>query len=243
MNLQVPKPQRQTGRSAATIHGKGWLLAARVSKLMRSEPGVARPVPQKETSMRNTFCWATALLLAIVPAMLRAEKKGDKKVVPAVLNFKMKTLDGKDTDLSKYQGKVVLFVNVASKCGKTPQYKGLQELYDKYGKDGLVIVGVPANEFAHQEPGTDAEIAKFCESHYNVKFDMLSKVVVKGKDITPLYKFLTSKETNPKFGGEIKWNFTKFLVSRKGEVVGRFEPGVEPTSPEVVKAIETELAK
>ena len=115
--------------------------------------------------MRTMFCWTVALVLAAAPAALRAEEKGDKKVVPAVLNFKMKTLDGKEADLSKYQGKVVLFVNVASKCGLTPQYKALQELHDKYAKDGLVIVGVPANEFGKQEPGTDADIAKFCETN------------------------------------------------------------------------------
>src|ERR1700677_167898 len=118
---------------------------------------------------------AAALLLA--PGLARADDKdkGDKKV-PAVLNFKMKGLDGKDVDLSKYQGKVGMFVNVASKCGNTPQYAQLEALHEKYGKDGLVIVGVPANEFGHQEPGTDLEIAKFCESTYNVKFPMLSKV-------------------------------------------------------------------
>jgi glutathione peroxidase len=189
--------------------------------------------------MRNTFCWAVALVLAVAPAF-RAEDKGDKKMVPPVLNFKMKTLDGKDADLSKYQGKVVLFVNVASKCGLTPQYKGLQELYDKYGKDGLVIIGVPANEFGKQEPGTDADIAKFCETNYNVKFPMLSKVVVKGDGICPLYKTLTSDKT---YGGDISWNFTKFLISKNGEIVGRFEPKVEPSDPALIKSIEAELKK
>jgi glutathione peroxidase len=192
--------------------------------------------------MRKTVCWAVALVLAAAPA-LRADDKGDKKMVPPVLNFKMKTLDGKDVDLAQYQGKVVLFVNVASKCGLTPQYKALQALHDKYAKDGLAIVGVPANEFGMQEPGTNAEIAQFCEANYNVKFDMLSKVVVKGDGISPLYKFLTSKETDPKFAGEIKWNFTKFLVSKNGEVVARFEPKTEPNDPEVIKAIEEQLKK
>src|SRR6202035_5785599 len=106
---------------------------------------------------------------------------------------------------------VVLFVNVASQCGYTPQYKGLEALHEKYAKDGLVIVGVPANEFGAQEPGSDEEIAKFCSAKYNVKFDMLSKVAVKGKDICPLYQYLTSKDTDPKFAGDIKWNFTKFV--------------------------------
>jgi glutathione peroxidase len=155
----------------------------------------------------------------------------------------MKGLDGKDVELSQYQGKVVLIVNVASKCGYTPQYEGLQKLYDKYKKDGLVVLGVPANEFGRQEPGSNEEIAKFCESKYGVTFPMLAKVVVKGEGICPLYKHLTDKKTDPKYGGEIKWNFTKFLVNRNGEIVNRFEPAVEPTSKEMTEAIESELKK
>jgi glutathione peroxidase len=191
--------------------------------------------------MRMMFVLLAAALL-LAPVLVRADDKdkGDKKV-PAVLNFKMKTLDGKDVDLSKYQGKVVMFVNVASKCGYTPQYEQLEKMHEKYGKDGLVIVGVPANEFGAQEPGSNEEIAKFCEATYNVKFDMLGKVVVKGDKMCPLYKFLTSKDTNPNFGGEIKWNFTKFIVNRNGEVVARFEPKVKPDAEEVVKVVETEL--
>jgi glutathione peroxidase len=182
-------------------------------------------------------------LLVCVPAVRAEEKKEAEKKVPAVLNFKMKGIDGKEVDLAQYQGKVVLIVNVASQCGYTPQYEGLQKLYDKYGKDGLVVIGVPANEFGKQEPGSDAEIAKFCTDTYHVKFPMLSKVVVKGKDITPLYVHLTSKDTNPKFAGEIKWNFTKFLIGRNGEIVARFEPKIEPNSDEMTKAIEAELKK
>ncbi len=190
--------------------------------------------------MRLTSVLLTGLLVA-TPALVAAEK-GEKKV-PAVLNFKMETLDGKPVDLSKYQGKVVLFVNVASACGNTPQYKQLEALHEKYGKDGLAIIGVPANEFGKQEPGSNADIAKFCSTEYNVKFDMLSKVVVKGKGICPLYKYLTSKETNPKFGGDVKWNFNKFLIGKNGEIVNRFEPKVKPDAPEVIKAIEEELKK
>src|SRR5262249_20413519 len=135
-----------------------------------------------------------------------AHDKGDKNV-PPVLNFKMKDLAGKDVDLSKYQGKVILVVNVASKCGFTPQYEGLEALHEKYGKDGLVVLGVPSNDFGKQEPGSNDEIAKFCQSKYGVKFDMLAKVAVKGDEQVPLYKYLTSKETNPRFAGPIKWNF------------------------------------
>jgi glutathione peroxidase len=190
--------------------------------------------------MMRTLVGCLAGLLVLAPALVRADDKGGGKVA-GVLNFKMKGLDGKEVDLSHYQGKVVLFVNVASKCGLTPQYKGLQQLYDKYGKEGLVIVGVPANEFLHQEPGTDAEIATFCTSKYNVTFPMLSKVVVKGDGICPLYQFLTSKETDPKFAGDIQWNFTKFLVDKSGNVVGRFEPRVTPDK--IAPAIEKELKK
>lgn len=163
--------------------------------------------------------------------------------VPAALNFKMKTLAGEEVHLSKYKGKVVLLVNVASKCGLTPQYKELQALHEKYAEQGLAILGFPANEFGKQEPGTDEQIAEFCEVNYGVKFDMFSKIVVKGEGIAPLYAFLTSPQTNEKFAGPITWNFEKFLVSRDGQVVARFSPRVKPSSEQVVKAIEAELAK
>src|SRR5262245_48812551 len=193
--------------------------------------------------MQKYLGWALALkAFGGIVGLTSAADKGEKKV-PDVLNFKMKGLDGKEVDLSQYQGKVVLFVNVASQCGYTPQYKGLQALHDKYAEKDLVIIGVPANEFGAQEPGTDKEIFEFCSKNYGVKFPMMSKVVVKGKDITPLYKYLTEKETDPKFAGEIKWNFTKFLVSRNGEIVARFEPAVKPESDEMIKAIEAELNK
>lgn len=187
--------------------------------------------------MRLCFGLLAGVLLVAAPAL------GDEKgKVPGVLNFKMKGLDGKDVNLADYQGKVVLFVNVASKCGYTPQYKGLEALHEKYADKGLVIIGVPANDFGKQEPGSDEEIATFCKKNYGVKFLMLSKVsTVKGADKVPLYKYLTDKETDPKYAGEIKWNFTKFLVSRKGEIVGRFEPKIEPE--EMAKPIEAELAK
>jgi len=183
-----------------------------------------------------------AATLLTIPMMSSLAVDGEK-AVPPVLNFTMKDLNGKPQDLSQYQGKVVLFVNVASQCGFTPQYKGLQALYEKYQKDGLVIIGVPANEFGKQEPGSDSEIAEFCEKNYHVTFPMLSKVVVKGNGITPLYKFLTSKETDPKFAGDIGWNFEKFLISRSGEIVGRYKSRIAPDSPEIAQAIEAELKK
>jgi glutathione peroxidase len=180
--------------------------------------------------------------IADCPAAEKAAKS-EKGKTPAVLNFKMKSLDGKDVDLSKYQGKVVMIVNTASFCGNTPQYKQLEALHEKYGKDGLAILGFPANEFGKQEPGTDSEIAEFCTKNYDVKFDMFSKVVVKGEGQCDLYKYLTSKKTNGKFGGDITWNFEKFLVGRNGEVVARFSPRTKPDADEVVKAIDAELAK
>jgi glutathione peroxidase len=189
----------------------------------------------------RAILWSLTAVLVVLSGL--ASVNGEEKKVAPVLNFKMKGLDGKEVDLSQFQGKVVMFVNVASRCGNTPQYKGLQSLYEKYGKDGLVIVGVPANEFGAQEPGTDAEISTFCSTKYNVTFPMLSKVVVKGKGICPLYEHLTSKTTDPKFAGPISWNFAKFLIGRDGEIVARFDPKVKPESKEVVSAIETALKK
>jgi glutathione peroxidase len=157
------------------------------------------------------------------------------------LGFKMKAIDGKDVDLSKYKGKVVLFVNVASQCGYTDQYAGLQKLYAQHEKDGLVVIGVPSNEFGQQEPGSNEEIAKFCEKNYKVTFPMLAKVVVNGKGACPLYAYLTSKESG--FGGAVGWNFEKFLIGRDGKVAGRFKSDAEPDSEALVKAIKTELDK
>ncbi len=157
------------------------------------------------------------------------------------LEFKVKDIDGKKVDLSKYKGKVVLMVNVASKCGLTPQYEQLQALHDEYAEKGLAILGFPANNFGKQEPGTNKAIKRFCTSKYDVKFDMFAKVSVKGDDQCELYKFLTSKEDNGKFGGEIKWNFTKFLIGRDGKVISRFEPRTKPDAKKVVSAIEKAL--
>lgn len=185
---------------------------------------------------------AGAAVLAVTAALVSAEDQGAKKV-PPVLDFTMKRLDGKPLPLSQYQGKVVLFVNVASKCGYTPQYKGLEALHEKYAAQGLAVVGVPSNDFGRQEPGSAEEIAEFCAKNYGVKFDLTEKVVVKGNGQCPLYKFLTSSETNPKFAGPIKWNFNKFLVGRNGEIVGRFDSNMKPESDTLVKAIEAELAK
>lgn len=191
--------------------------------------------------MTRGFAWAGLVGLILAGSLAAADK--EKKDVAPIFSFAMKSLDGKDANLSQYQGKVVLFVNVASKCGLTPQYKALQAMYEKYKDQGFVVIGVPANDFGRQEPGSDEQIAQFCEKNYQVTFPMLSKVVVKGNGQCDLYKFLTSKETNPQFAGDITWNFEKFLVNRKGEVVKRFSPRTLPNASEVTAAIEAELAK
>ncbi|MGA3047669.1 MAG: glutathione peroxidase [Terracidiphilus sp.] len=173
-------------------------------------------------------------MLCVACASLSAEPK-------SIYDFTMRSIDGQPTSLKTYHGKVVLLVNVASKCGFTPQYAGLEALYEKYKDRGLVIVGIPANNFAQQEPGTDEEIKKFCSNKYNVTFPMMSKVSVLGDDKTPLYVYLTGKDTDPQFAGDIKWNFTKFLFDRNGNPVARFEPNVTPDSPQVTTAIESAL--
>jgi glutathione peroxidase len=183
---------------------------------------------------------AGAALVAGISAAVTAEEK--RPVAPA-LNFTVKDIDGKPVPLSRYQGKVAMIVNVASFCGNTKQYATLQNLYEKYGEKGFTVLGFPANEFGKQEPGTEAEIKEFCTTKYKVGFPMFSKIVVKGEGQAPLYKFLTDKQTNPQFGGDIEWNFAKFLVNRKGEVIARFPARTDPSSPEVVAAIEKALAE
>lgn len=159
----------------------------------------------------------------------------------SVLDFTLKNIDGKETRLSDYRGKVLLLVNVASKCGYTPQYEGLQAIYAKFRDQGLVVMGFPANNFLGQEPGTNEEIKQFCTLKYNVSFPMFAKISVKGADIHPLYQFLTSKETNPEFGGDITWNFNKFLVDRNGKIIARFETKEKPEGEKVTQAIESAL--
>jgi glutathione peroxidase len=160
----------------------------------------------------------------------------------SVYDFALNSIDGQPAPLAVYKGKVVLLVNVASRCGFTPQYAALESTYEKYKNRGLVIVGVPANNFGAQEPGTNQEIKTFCSSKFHVTFPMMAKVSVKGEDITPLYQFLTDKAMNPQTGGEIQWNFTKFLIGPDGRVITRFEPDVTPDAPQVTSAIEKALA-
>jgi len=160
----------------------------------------------------------------------------------SVLDFTVRDIDGNDVKLSKYKGDVILMVNVASKCGYTPQYEGLQAIYKKYHDQGFYVLGFPANNFGGQEPGTNTEIKEFCESKFHVTFPMFAKISVKGDDIDPLYKFLTDKKTNGEFGGDITWNFNKFLVDRSGKVVARFSSKDTPESEAVTSAIEKYLA-
>lgn len=151
----------------------------------------------------------------------------------SVYEFKLKTIQGKDFSLAKYKGKKVLIVNTASKCGFTPQYKDLEKLYETY-KDKLVIVGFPANNFGSQEPGSNVEIQTFCSSYASVTFPMSEKVSVQGKDIAPLFKYLT-EAPNPDFTGEIKWNFEKFLIDENGVLIHRFRSNTTPMDPELTK--------
>jgi glutathione peroxidase len=176
---------------------------------------------------------AFALVFCMAGSVLAAAR--------SVYNFTLKSIDGKPVTLSEYHGKVLMLVNVASKCGFTPQYTALESLYEKYKDRGLVIVGIPANNFGGQEPGTNEEIKKFCSTKYNVSFPMMAKVSVLGDDKTPLYVFLTDKSVNPQIGGDIRWNFTKFLFDRNGKPLARFEPDVTPDSPQVVSAVEAAL--
>jgi glutathione peroxidase len=159
----------------------------------------------------------------------------------SVHEFTMDALNGTPTPLASFKGKVMLVVNVASQCGYTYQYEGLQTLYLKYKDQGLVVAGFPANNFGAQEPGTNAEIGAFCKSKFGVTFPMFSKISVKGSDKAPLYQFLTDSKANPKTGGEIPWNFTKYLVDRDGKVLARFDAPVEPESKELTSAIEAAL--
>ncbi len=157
------------------------------------------------------------------------------------LNFKMENIDGETVDLEDYEGNVVLIVNVASRCGLTPQYAGLEQLYDNYKEKGLVVLGFPCNQFAGQEPGTDAEIKQFCSTRYDVSFPMFSKIEVNGDDAAPLYKYLTGKAVKPAGKGDVSWNFEKFLVDRDGNLIARFSPRTKPSDAELIKAIESNL--
>jgi glutathione peroxidase len=190
--------------------------------------------------MQRNLAMSLIALLMMGGTLTSLQAKGTSSGT-GVHGFTLKSIEGTDIPLSSFDGKVILIVNVASQCGYTPQYKDLEALYRKYKDRGLVILGFPANNFGHQEPGTDAEIKSFCTTTYDVTFPLFSKISVKGDDQHPLYRYLTADSTNPAFSGDVKWNFTKFLVDRKGIVIGRFGSSVKPMSDELVGAIEAAL--
>jgi glutathione peroxidase len=185
--------------------------------------------------MKHTSTIVFAVLFIIQLNVSAQDKENKMETQPVIYSFTMKTIDGKDKNLSDYKGNVLMIVNVASKCGHTPQYKGLEKIYEKYKDRGFMILGFPANNFLWQEPGTNEEIKNFCSLNYGVTFDMFSKISVKGDDQHPLYRYLT--EESP-FPGAVKWNFQKYIVDRKGNVVEKFSPGTEPEEKEVIDEIE-----
>lgn len=188
---------------------------------------------------RFVFSLLISSILSIFPSKANTDEQRSKE---SPLQFKVRDINGSEVDLSTYLGKVVMIVNTASRCGFTPQYQSLEELYNQYKDRGFTILAFPANNFMNQEPGTNEEIKQFCQINYKITFPLFEKISVDGKDISPLYQFLTS-ERNAPFHGSIKWNFTKFLIGKDGKTVARFEPKVKPNSPEVIKIIERELSK
>lgn len=170
------------------------------------------------------------LIITMMATVINAQQK-------SFYDFTVKTIDGKDLPLSTFKGKKVLVVNVASKCGFTPQYAKLQELYTKYGNDNFVIIGFPANNFLHQEPGSDEEIKQFCTLNYGVTFPMMAKISVKGKDIAPLYQWLTQKSENGVEDAKVSWNFQKFFIDENGNWVASFSPTIDPMSEKIISLI------
>ena len=191
--------------------------------------------------MRRAAQFGLVLSLAFTVSQAAADE-GENQV-PTALKPTMKSLDDKDVKLSEFHGKVILAVNVASECGLTPQYEQLQDLHEKYKDKGLVVLGFPCNQFGKQEPGTADEIQTFCKENYGVTFPMMAKVEVNGEEACDFYQHLTMLDLKPKGPGKVSWNFEKFIISRAGEAVARFEPKVSPDDEALIKAIEAELAK
>ncbi|MCS7012368.1 MAG: glutathione peroxidase [Chloroherpetonaceae bacterium] len=173
----------------------------------------------------------TVILISLLTATLS---------VPSIYDFTLRTIDGVEKSLADYRGKVLLIVNVASECGYTPQYADLEKLYRTYREKGLAVLAFPSNDYGGQEPGSNADIKKFCTTRYGVSFDLFEKISTRGEKKHPLYAYLTSHATP---SGEVGWNFEKFLISRDGKIVARFKSSVNPMSQEVIKAVEAELAK
>ena len=184
----------------------------------------------------------TVLLAGAAPAALHAQgaAQGKKRMIH---DFQVVTIDGKKIDLARYKGKVLVIVNVASECGYTGQYKPLQALHARYAKEGLAILAFPCNDFGAQEPDDEAKIKRFAQKTYGVEFDLFSKIRILGKDSSTLYRFLTSKESNPNHAGEVKWNFEKFIIGRDGTIVARFAAETEPDSEEFMDALRKALGR
>ena len=182
-----------------------------------------------------------APLLLAASMLLGASESSDDEPATA-LDFTMESIDGEPVDLQQYRGNVVLIVNVASKCGHTKQYAGLQKLYEAHGDDGLVVLGFPCNQFKNQEPGTDEQIAEFCEEKYGITFPLFSKIEVNGDDAAPLFTYLTGESSGLDDTGPVKWNFEKFLVGRDGQVIARFRTAVQPGDESLQTAIAEALA-
>lgn len=187
--------------------------------------------------MKLIIIMAISIALLFTTFYFLKSNEGDKMSAKSIYEFNAKSIDGKDVSLSEYKGKVLLIVNVASKCGFTPQYEGLEKLYKKYKDKGLVILGFPCNQFGKQEHGTEQEIAEFCKVNYGVTFPMFAKIDVNGENAHPLYKYLKEKAPGILSTQDIKWNFTKFLVDREGNVVTRYAPATTP------ETIEKEIQK
>ena len=179
-----------------------------------------------------------ALLITVALAAASAAAHAEAR---SIYDFRLQDIDGKAVSLGDFKGNVLLIVNVASRCGYTYQYEGLEALYRRYKDSGLVILGFPANDFLGQEPGTNGQIKEFCSATYGVTFPLFSKISVKGDDQHPLYQYLTAQSTDPQFSGEITWNFNKFLVDRNGRIVARFDSRDKPEDEKTIQAIEKTL--
>ena len=228
--LQIPGGYQFHGQA---VHYPATLIVSPEGKVVWANVG-------KSNSER---CKVEDVLAALDGFRAKAPAGGTEVAATGVLGFTVNDIDNKPVDLKKFKGEVCLIVNVASKCGNTPQYKPMEDIYSKYHDKGFEILGFPANNFGAQEPGTNDQIKTFCTSKYKVTFPMFSKISVKGADIAPLYDYLVNKQPDEKLRGDVTWNFGKFLVSRKGEVIARFDPKVNPDAPEVTGAIEKALAE
>jgi glutathione peroxidase len=180
-------------------------------------------------------------IIAFIAACAGKSVKNKLEKADSIFDFTMNDIKGKPVSLKKYEGKVIVIVNVASKCGLTPQYKEIQAFYDKYKSKGVVVLGFPANNFLFQEPGTNKDIEQFCSLNYGVTFDMFSKIDVKGSNIHPLYQYLTQKSINGKIDAEVSWNFQKFLVGKDGKIVASFSPRTKVTEAEFISAVDALL--